>query len=155
MTSPMAAPDEREGCGMVNNYAKLEFLSCKGNVDLACEAVAAFVLQFNPTLDNLNDIKTITREAVANSVAHGYPDKLGVIVVKAKMLKNSTLEIIVRDRGKGIEDLCKAQQPLFTTGGDEFSGMGFTIMECYANGVTVRSAPGKGTTVTMRKHIDA
>ena len=153
MTLLTAAPDERKGHSMAGHYVKLEFLSLKENVDFACEAVSVFMRQFNPTKTEIDDTKTVISEAVMNSVAHGYTDKPGVVVIKAKMLKNNTLKIIVRDWGKGIEDLCKARQPLFTTGGSDYSGMGFTIMECYSDGISVKSTPGKGTTVSMRKHI--
>ena len=153
MTLLTAAPDERKGHSMAGHYVKLEFLSLKENVDFACEAVSVFMRQFNPTKTEIDDTKTIISEAVMNSVAHGYTDKPGVVVIKAKMLKNNTLKIIVRDWGKGIANVEQARRPMFTTGGEERSGMGFTIMESFMDHLKVKSEPGKGTTVIMRKRI--
>ena len=135
------------------NYVTLEFLSRSSNESFARVAAAGFAAQLDPTLDELGDIKTAVSEAVTNAIVHGYPDRLGKIVVKLKLLENNTLEITVRDWGKGIEDIQQARQPMFTTGGEERSGMGFTIMESFMDKLTVRSVPGKGTTVQMRKRI--
>ena len=137
----------------IENYVTLEFLSRSSNESFARVAAAGFAAQLDPTLDELGDIKTAVSEAVTNAIVHGYPDQLGKIVVKLKLLENNTLEITVRDWGKGIEDIQQARQPLFTTGGEERSGMGFTIMESFMDTVKVRSRPGKGTTVTMRKRF--
>ena len=116
-------------------------------------AAAAFAAQLDPTLDELGDIKTAVSEAVTNAIVHAYPNQLGKIVMKLRMLENQTLELVIRDWGCGMEDVEQARQPLFTTGGEERSGMGFTIMESFMNQLAVKSAPGKGTTVTMRKRI--
>ena len=137
------------------NYVTVEFLSRSSNEGFARTAAAAFAAQLDPTLDELGDIKTAVSEAVTNAIVHGYPDQLGKIVVKLKLLENNTLEITVRDWGKGIEDIQQARQPLFTTGGEERSGMGFTIMESFMDRLTVKSTPGRGTTVTMRRRISA
>lgn len=137
----------------VENYVTLEFLSRSSNEGFARVAAAGFAAQLDPTLDELGDIKTAVSEAVTNAIVHGYPDQLGKIAVKLKLLPNNTLEITVRDWGAGIEDIQQARQPLFTTGGEERSGMGFTIMESFMDVVKVRSTPGKGTQVTMRKRI--
>ena len=137
------------------NYVTLEFLSRSSNESFARVAAAGFAAQLDPTLDELGDIKTAVSEAVTNAIVHGYPDQLGKIVVKLKLLENNTLEITVRDWGKGIEDIQQARQPLFTTGGEERSGMGFTIMESFMDRLTVKSTPGRGTTVTMRRRISA
>ena len=137
----------------IENYVTLEFLSRSSNESFARVAAAGFAAQLDPTLDELGDIKTAVSEAVTNAIVHGYPDQLGKIVVKLKLLENNTLEITVRDWGKGIEDIQQARQPLFTTGGEERSGMGFTIMESFMDKLTVRSMQGKGTTVQMRKRI--
>ena len=139
----------------IENYVTLEFLSRSSNEGFARVAAAGFAAQLDPTLDELGDIKTAVSEAVTNAIVHGYPDKLGKIAVKLKLLANNTLEISVRDWGAGIEDVQQARQPLFTTGGEERSGMGFTIMESFMNRVNVRSTPGRGTTVTMRRRISA
>ena len=137
----------------IENYVTLEFLSRSSNEGFARVAAAGFAAQLDPTLDELGDIKTAVSEAVTNAIVHGYPDQLGRIAVKLKLLPNNTLEITVRDWGRGIADIQQARQPLFTTGGQERSGMGFTIMESFMDRLTVKSAPGKGTTVSMRKRI--
>ena len=139
----------------MENYVTLEFLSRSSNEGFARAAAAGFAAQLDPTLDELGDIKTAVSEAVTNAIVHGYPDQLGKIVMKLKLLENNTLEITVRDWGKGIEDIQQARQPLFTTGGEERSGMGFTIMESFMDRLTVKSTPGRGTTVTMRRRISA
>ena len=136
-----------------DHYVKLEFLSRSINEGFVRSAVAAFAAQLDPTLDELGDIKTSVSEAVTNAIVHAYPDTIGKIVVRARILANSTLEIVVRDWGRGIEDIQQARQPLFTTGGEERSGMGFTIMESFMDTLKVRSKPGKGTVVTMRRRI--
>ena len=137
----------------IENYVTLEFLSRSSNEGFARVAAAGFAAQLDPTLDELGDIKTAVSEAVTNAIVHGYPDQLGRIVVKLKLLENNTLEITVRDWGAGIENIQQARQPMFTTGGEERSGMGFTIMESFMDKLVVKSAPGRGTTVTMRKRI--
>ena len=139
----------------IENYVTLEFLSRSSNESFARVAAAGFAAQLDPTLDELGDIKTAVSEAVTNAIVHGYPDRLGKTVVKLKLLENNTLEITVRDWGKGIEDIQQARQPMFTTGGEERSGMGFTIMESFMDRLTVKSTPGRGTTVTMRRRISA
>ena len=139
----------------MENYVTLEFLSRSSNEGFARVAAAGFAAQLDPTLDELGDIKTAVSEAVTNAIVHGYPDQLGKIVMKLKLRENNTLEITVRDWGRGIEDIQQARQPLFTTGGEERSGMGFTIMESFMDRLTVKSTPGRGTTVTMRRRISA
>ena len=109
--------------------------------------------QLDPTLDERGDIKTAVSEAVTNAIVHAYPNELGRIVLKMKLLPGSVLELSVRDWGRGIDNVEQARKPLFTTGGSERSGMGFTIMESFMDKLTVRSVPGKGTTVQMRKRI--
>ena len=135
------------------NYIVFEFLSRSANEGFARGAVACFAAQLDPTLEELGDIKTAVSEAVTNAIVHAYPDTLGKIVVKAKILDGNILEVTVRDWGKGIADVEQARQPLFTTGGEERSGMGFTIMESFMDKLTVRSSEGKGTRVTMRRRI--
>jgi len=137
------------------NYITLEFLSRSTNEAFARGAVACFAAQLDPTLEELGDIKTAVSEAVTNAIVHAYPDRLGKIVLKARILDGNELELSVRDWGKGIADVEKARQPLYTTGGEERSGMGFTIMESFMDRLTVRSAEGKGTRVTMRRRIEA
>ena len=135
------------------NQVSLVFPSRSANESFARSAAAAFAAQLDPTLDELGDVKTAVSEAVTNAIVHAYPDTLGRVVVKAKILEDNVLEVTVRDWGRGIEDVERARQPLYTTGGEERSGMGFTIMESFMDKVTVRSAPGKGTRVTMRRRV--
>ena len=135
------------------NYVTLEFLSRSANEGFARMAAASFAAQLDPTLDEIGDIKTAVSEAVTNAIVHAYPDELGKIVMKLRILEGGVLELTVRDWGRGIDDIRQARQPLFTTGGQERSGMGFTIMESFMDRLTVKSAPGKGTTVSMRKRI--
>ena len=135
------------------NTVVMEFPSRSANEGFARTAAACFAAQLDPTLDEINDIKTAVSEAVTNAIVHAYPDTLGRIVVKAKILEGNVLEISVRDWGRGIPDVEQARQPLYTTGGEERSGMGFTIMESFMDKLSVRSAEGKGTKVTMRRRI--
>jgi len=136
-----------------DNYITLEFLSRSANESFARGAVACFAAQLDPTLEELGDIKTAVSEAVTNAIVHAYPDHLGKIVIKARIISGNILELTVRDWGRGIPDIEKARQPLFTTGGEERSGMGFTIMESFMDSLSVRSQEGKGTRVTMRRRI--
>ena len=135
------------------NYINLEFLSRSANEGFARSAVACFAAQLDPTLEELGDIKTAVSEAVTNAIVHAYPDSLGKIVMRARILEGDVLEITIRDWGRGIPDVDKARQPLYTTGGEERSGMGFTIMESFMDRLAVRSQEGKGTRVTMRRRI--
>ena len=135
------------------NYVTLEFLSRSSNEGFARLAAAAFAAQLDPTLDVLGDIKTAVSEAVTNAIVHAYPDSIGQVVVKVRICPDQVLEVTVRDHGRGIPDIEKARQPMFTTGGEERSGMGFTIMESFMDTLKIRSRPGKGTVVTMRKRI--
>ena len=116
-------------------------------------AVAAFAAQLDPTLEEIGDIKTAVSEAVTNAIVHAYPDTLGKIVVKARILEGGVLEVTVRDWGRGIPDVAKAREPLYTTGGEERSGMGFTIMESFMDTLRVTSREGQGTKVVMRRRI--
>ena len=136
-----------------DNYVVMEFLSRSSNEGFARMAAAGFAAQLDPTLDELGDIKTAVSEAVTNAIVHAYPDRLGKIVLKMRILEGQVLELSVRDWGCGISDVEQARQPLYTTGGEERSGMGFTIMESFTDRLRVKSEPGKGTTVTMRKRI--
>ena len=135
------------------NYMELKFPSKSANEAFARAAVACFAAQLDPTLDELGDIKTAVSEAVTNCIVHVYPDELGEIVLKARILPDSVLDIVIKDRGRGIEDIEKARTPMFTTGGADRSGMGFTIMESFMTEFRLTSAPGKGTTVHMKRKI--
>lgn len=136
-----------------DNIMKVEFLSKSTNEGFARVAVAAFVSQLDPTIEELSEIKTAVSEAVTNSIVHAYDDELGMISISAQ-IKDDVVTIQVKDKGRGIENIAKAKEPLFTTKPDlERSGMGFTIMENFMDKLVVKSEVGKGTTVTMSKRI--
>lgn len=135
------------------NEAKVEFWSRSANEGFARTAAACFAAQLDPTLDEINDIKTAVSEAVTNCIVHAYPDTIGKVTMRLRLFEDNTVEILVKDSGMGIPDVDQARQPLFTTGSEERSGMGFTIMESFTDSMKVRSAPGKGTTVILRKRI--
>ena len=135
------------------NYIKLDFPSRSSNEGFARAAAAAFAAQLDPTLEELGDIRTAVSEAVTNCIVHAYPDALGRIHMRLRILAGGVLEILIRDWGRGIADVEKAMEPLYTTGGEERSGMGFTIMASFMDKLRVRSAPGKGTAVVMRRTI--
>lgn len=135
------------------NYIRLEFPSKSCNEAFARTATAAFAAQLDPTLEELGDIKTAVSEAVTNAIVHGYPDCIGRVAMRLRIIKGNTLEISVRDWGKGIADVEQAMEPLYSTGGEERSGMGFTIMGSFMDKLRVRSSPGKGTTVVMQRFI--
>ena len=135
------------------NAARIEFQGCSAGESFARSCAACFAAQLDPTLEELGDMKTAISEAVTNAVVHAYPDSIGRILMKLRILEDGTLEITVRDWGCGIPDVAKAMEPLYTTGGEERSGMGFSIMACFMDALRVRSTPGKGTTVVMRKKI--
>ena len=137
----------------VENQVTLDFPSRSANEGFARAAAACFAAQLDPTLEEVNDIKTAVSEAVTNAIVHAYPDTIGKVTVKLRVRAGNLLEIVVKDRGVGIADVERARTPLFTTGGEERSGMGFTIMESFMDTLKVRSAPGKGTTVTMGRRI--
>ena len=127
----------------VSNYIKLEFPSKSVNESYARSAVAAFAAQLDPTLEELGDIRTAVSEAVTNAIVHAYPDDIGIIKMKLRIVDEDKLEITVMDKGRGIPDLRQAMEPLYTTGGEERSGMGFTIMESFTDKLKVRSAARK------------
>ena len=135
------------------NYMSLEFPSKSANEGFARTAAACFAAQLDPTLEELEDLKTAVSEAVTNCIVHAYPKSIGKIRLKARLSENGMLEIAVKDWGVGIPDVEQAMVPLYTTGGEERSGMGFTIMESFMDTLKVRSSSGRGTTVTMRKKI--
>ena len=135
------------------NFMILEFPSRSANEAFARSAVACFAAQLDPTLEELGDIRTAVSEAVTNCIVHAYPEKLGVITLRCRILKDNFLDIVVKDQGVGISDIEQARRPMFTTGGTDRSGMGFTIMESFMTSFEIKSAPGKGTTVHMRRRI--
>ena len=135
------------------NYMLLEFPSRSANEGFARSAVACFASQLDPTMEELGDIKTAVSEAVTNCIVHAYPDELGLITLRCRILKDHVLDIVIKDKGVGIGDLEQARKPMFTTGGADRSGMGFTIMESFMTSFSVTSIPGKGTTVHMRRKL--
>lgn len=135
------------------NYIKLEFPSRSANEGFARSAAAAFAAQLDPTLEEIGDIKTAVSEAVTNCIVHAYPDSIGKISMRLRILEGGRLEIVIRDWGAGIPDVKLAMEPMFTTGGADRSGMGFTIMESFTDKLKVRYVSGRGTTVTMLRSI--
>ena len=136
-----------------DNYMILDFPSKSANEAFARSAVACFAAQMDPTLEELGDIRTAVSEAVTNCIVPAYPDKLGTITLRCRILKDNVLDIVIKDKGVGIPDVEQARRPSFTTGGAERSGMGFTIMESFMDKLSVRSVPGRGTTVAMKKKL--
>jgi stage II sporulation protein AB (anti-sigma F factor) len=135
------------------NYMTLAFPSRSANEAFARSAVACFAAQMDPTLEELGDIRTAVSEAVTNCIVHAYPTGIGTITIRCRILKGNILDVVIKDRGVGIENLEQARRPLFTTGGTDRSGMGFTIMESFMTSFSVTSEPGKGTSVHMRRKI--
>jgi len=135
------------------NFMTLEFPSKSSNEAFARAAVAAFASQMDPTLEELGDIRTAVSEAVTNSIVHAYPDSIGTITLRCRILKENTLDILIKDKGVGMADVNEARKPMYTTGGPERSGMGFTIMESFMSALRVTSKPGKGTTVHMKRKL--
>ena len=135
------------------NYMILEFPSRSANEAFARSAVACFAAQMDPTLEELGDIRTAVSEAVTNCIVHAYPEGLGTIMLRCRILKDNTLDIVIKDKCVGIPDVEQARRPAYTTGGSERSGMGFTIMESFMTDLEISSAPGKGTSVHMRRKL--
>ncbi len=135
------------------NEMKLIFPSRSTNEGFARSVVAAFVAQLDPTVDEVADLRTAVSEAVTNCIVHAYRDQIGLIRLQMRLYETGKVQIKIFDRGCGIPDVEQAMQPLFTTGGEERSGLGFSVMESFTDKVQVRSTPGKGTTVTLEKYI--
>lgn len=135
------------------NQMSIKFPSRSSNEAFARQAIAAFAAQLDPTIDEINDIKTAVSEAVTNCIVHAYRDEMGYITLGAKLFDNGVIQITVRDKGCGIADVQQARQPMFSTGDAGRSGMGFTIMESFMDKLKVRSREGIGTQVTMTKQI--
>ena len=135
------------------NHMTLEFPSRSANEAFARSAVACFAAQMDPTIEELGDIRTAVSEAVTNCIVHAYPESLGMVTLRCRILKDNVLDIVVKDKGVGIADLEQARRPMFTTGGADRSGMGITIMESFMTSFSIESKPGKGTTVHMRRKL--
>ena len=138
---------------MYKNNMRIEFPASSDNERFARTVAAAFILELDPTVDQLSEIKTAVSEAVTNSIIHGYDCELGNVVMEGSIF-DDTVEFIISDDGAGIPDIRRAREPLFTGKPEmERSGMGFTIMEAFMDSVEVESKIGKGTRVTMSKKI--
>lgn len=137
----------------MRNEMQVIFDAQSVNEGFARVTVASFAAQMNPTVDELEDIKTAVSEAVTNAIIHGYEEQEGKVVMTC-LISDETIHITVRDEGKGIADIEKAKEPFFTTKPElERSGMGFSFMEAFMDEVEVESEPDKGTCVTMRKYL--
>ena len=133
------------------NEMHLNFPSISANEGFARAAVSAFAVQLDPTLDELCDLKTAVSEAVTNAIVHGYKDTIGTVYIDCRLLPDTSIQIKVRDRGCGIENIEQAMEPLYTTAGDERAGLGFAVMKSFTDKLKVQSRLGGGTTVTMEK----
>ena len=138
----------------ITNYMKITLAGYSRNESLARMCAAAFASQLDPTVEEINDIKAAVSEAVTNCIVHGYRDTIGDIDMTLRIIDDDTLYIKISDRGVGIEDVEQAMQPMFTTAPDEErAGLGFAVMESFTDSLRVKSAPGKGTSVTMTKKL--
>lgn len=135
------------------NTMEVRFPSKSINEGFARAVVSSFLLQLDPTINQLTDIKTAVSEAVTNCIVHGYEDTSGIICIRGEIREDNTVVVKIRDKGRGIPDIKKAMEPLFTTGGEERAGLGFAVMESFMDKVKVTSKEGKGTTVTLYKKI--
>jgi len=135
------------------NELKMVVESRSLNESFARVAVAAFVAQLDPTVEEVTDVKTAVSEAVTNCIVHAYGDTLGKIYITVQIMEHHVVKISIRDKGKGIENIEKAMEPLYTTGGGERAGLGFAVMQSFCDRISVRSKLGKGTTVNLFKSI--
>ena len=138
------------------NQVKITFAGRSVNEGFARAALAAFLVQLDPTVPQLADMKTAVSEAVTNCIVHAYPDKIGPITMTAAIYEGGIVRITITDRGVGIPDIAKAKEPMFTTGdAEERAGLGFAVMQSFMDKVKVSSTPGRGTRVTLTKRLDA
>ena len=138
----------------IKNEMRLDFPAAGKNESFALLVISAFILPLDPTLEELSDVKTAVSEAVTNAIVHGYGGGEGTVRLHATLFEDDLLRVDVIDAGRGIENVELARTPFFTTcEGDERSGMGFTVMESFMDAVKVRSRPGKGTVVTLRRKL--
>lgn len=135
------------------NETRITFLSRSANEGFARSAVAAFISQLDPAVDQLSDIRVALSEAVTNCIVHAYPDRIGTVTVTVRLYEDGKVVIKVRDKGRGIPDVAQAMEPMYTTGGEDRSGLGFLVMETFVDKLRVRSKVGSGTTVTLEKYI--
>ncbi len=138
----------------MNNYLKIEFLSHSSNERLARNTVAAFFAELNPTIEELADVRTAVSEAVTNAIVHGYPDKIGSIILECRIEDDVKFFVSISDFGCGITNIEQAMEPFFTTSkNEERTGMGFAVMKAFMDSLDVESKPGMGTTVCMSKLV--
>lgn len=137
---------------IVNKFS-MNLLSRSANEGFARSTVAAFASQLDPTIEEINDIKTAVSEAITNSIVHAYRDSIGKIYITGEISSDNIIRIKIRDNGCGIENVQKAMEPLFTTVGGERAGLGFAVMQSFMDSIRVRSVVGKGTTVVLTKKI--
>ncbi|MFI3206097.1 MAG: anti-sigma F factor [Clostridia bacterium] len=135
------------------NSAEVKFQSVSGNEAFARGSVTAFLLSLDPTVSELSDIKTAVSEAVTNAIIHGYKFKKGIVYINMYIYEDGKFLVKIRDKGCGIEDIEKAREPLFTTGGEEQAGIGFAVMESFCDKISVKSTLGKGTCVSLTKFL--
>ena len=135
------------------NQFKMELPAKSANESFARVAVAAFIAQLDPTVEEISDIKTAVSEAVTNCIVHAYKEKMGYIYITVRMLAGGRVSVKIKDKGCGIPDIKKAMEPLYTTAGGERAGLGFAVMQSFTDKLTVRSTVGKGTTVLFHKQI--
>ena len=137
------------------NTTKIQFDSLSANEAFARGAAAAFLARYDPTVAQLADVKTAVSEAVTNCIVHAYPNRVGPVSMTIAVYPGRLVKITVADKGIGIPDIPRAMEPLFTTGNpEERSGLGFAVMQSFMDKVTVRSTPGRGTRVTLVKHLE-
>ncbi len=137
----------------VNNKFTMNVLARSSNESFARSCIAAFASQLDPTLDEINDIKTAVSEAVTNCIVHAYKEQIGNIYITAELLDDNSIKIKIRDKGCGIENIEKAMEPLYTSLGGERAGLGFAVMQSFMDNIRVSSKVGKGTCITMQKKI--
>ena len=136
------------------NSFRLNFKSRSSNEGFARVSVSAFLSQYDPTLSEIADIKTAVSEAVTNCCVHAYPNEIGDVFLSVKVFEDGVVRIYIRDKGKGIEDIEKAMEPMYTTGDtSERSGLGFTVMQSFCDDLSVRSKLSRGTTVILTKKL--
>ena len=135
------------------NTIKIQFPSKSINEAFARSAISSFAAQMDPTLEEIADLKTAVSEAVTNCIVHAYQDTIGTITITGSIYENNVLKIVIADKGIGIENIEKAMQPMFTTGGPERAGLGFAVMESFTDKIKVFSRIGKGTRITMTKQM--
>lgn len=139
---------------MIRNHMSLTFPSLAENESFARVAIAAFAVQLSPTLSEIADLKTAVSEAVTNAIVHGYEGTRGDILLRASYDERGEITVEIEDHGKGIADIAQAMEPFYTTQPEqERSGMGFSVMQTFMDGLEVVSHPGEGTLVRMRKRI--